>query len=151
MANTYSKLHVHLVIIVKYRAPLIKKRWKTELYKYITGIVTNKNQKMLIINGVENHIHILLGLKTNCCIDDIARDIKSNSSRWINENKLIDGKFEWQKGYGAFSVGAPNLKTIINYIARQEEHHRKDSLESEYTRFIEAEQIERDKKYMFDS
>ena len=99
MANTYTQLYFHIVIVVKNRTMLISKKWKENLFKYISGIITNKNQKLMIINGMPDHLHLLLGLKPDCNLSDIIRDIKSNSSKWINENKFCVGKFEWQTGF----------------------------------------------------
>lgn len=105
MANTYTKIYIHCVFAVKGRQNLISKRWKDELYKYITGIVSNENQKLIAINGIADHVHILLGIKPSKNLSELIRDIKANSSRFINTKKWILGKFEWQKGFGAFSCG----------------------------------------------
>ena len=104
MANTYTQLYVHLVFTVKGRSNLISTRWKEDLYKYITGIITNEKQKLMIINGMPDHLHLLIGLKPDCNLSDLMRTIKANSSKWINENRFVVGKFQWQTGFGAFSV-----------------------------------------------
>ena len=104
MANTYTQLYFHIVFAVKGRNNLISINWEEELYKYITGIISNKNQKLMIVNGMPNHIHLLIGTKPNCNLSDLVRDLKANSSKWINEKRFVRGKFEWQRGFGAFTV-----------------------------------------------
>ncbi|RJP62724.1 MAG: IS200/IS605 family transposase [Ignavibacteriales bacterium] len=150
MANTYTQLYVHVVFAVKGRANLISPKWKEKLYQYITGIITNKNQKLMIINGVPDHLHLLIGLKPDCNLSDLVRDIKSNSSKWINENRLVAGKFEWQNGFGAFTIGQSQIKTVVNYILNQEEHHRKKTFKEEYIEFLNAYQIDFKPDYIFD-
>ena len=150
MANTYTQLYTHVVFAVKGRSNLISKKWKETLYQYITGIITHKNQKLMIINGMPDHIHILIGLKPDCVLSDLVRDIKANSSKWINENKFVLGKFEWQTGFGAFSVSQSQVQTVINYILNQEEHHKKKTFREEYIEFLNAYQIDLKKEYIFD-
>ena len=116
MANTYTQLYFHIIFAVKRRENYISSEWKNELYKYITGIVSNKKQKLMIINGMPNHIHILIGTKPNCNLSDLVRDIKANSSKWINEKKFIKQRFEWQTGFGAFTISQSQIPKIVNYI-----------------------------------
>ncbi|MCX2679328.1 IS200/IS605 family transposase [Galbibacter sp. EGI 63066] len=149
MANTYTQIYFHIVFAVKGRDNLISESWKAELYKYITGIISNKNQKLMIINGMPDHIHILLGTKPNCNLSDLVRDIKAYSSRWVNENKYVNGKFEWQTGFGAFSIGQSQLPRIINYIKNQEEHHKKKSFREEYIEFLKDYEIDYNDDYIF--
>lgn len=149
MANTYSQLYFHVVFAVKRRQNLIEKGWKDDLYKYITGIVTNNNQKLMIINGVEDHVHILLGTKPNCNLSDLVRDIKANSSKWVNEQNLTKDKFAWQTGFGAFTVGQRELPIIINYIEKQEEHHRKKVFREEYVAFLKEHDVDYKDEYIF--
>lgn len=150
MANTYSQITIHVIFAVKHRENNLKKRFRDELFKYITGIVKNKNQKLLAINGVADHVHILLGIEPNVCLSDLVRDIKNNSSKYINENSWLPEKFNWQAGFGAFSYSRSQRPTIINYINRQEEHHRKKSFQEEYLDFLEKFEVEYDKRYLFD-
>ena len=150
MANTYTQLYVHVVFAVKGRTNLISKKWKEELYKYITGIITNKNQKLMIINGMPDHIHLLIGFKPDCSLSDLVRDIKANSSKFINEKKFIPGNFEWQTGFGAFTVGQSQIEKVINYILTQEEHHKKKTFREEYIEFLNAYQIDFKTEYIFD-
>ena len=148
MANTYTQLYTHIVFAVKYRANLISKDLKDNLYQYIAGIIKNKNQKLMIINGVSDHIHILIGLRPDCNLSDLVRDIKSNSSRWINENHLVVGKFEWQNGFGAFSVGYSSVNRVIDYIKNQENHHRKETFREEYIEFLNNYEIDFKAEYL---
>ena len=150
MANTYSQLYIHVVFAVKYRATLILPKWKPILYQYITGIISNNNQKLMVINGMPDHLHILIGLKPDCKLSDLIRDIKSNSSRWINHNNYVVGKFEWQNGFGAFTVGQSQIKTVVQYILKQEEHHRKKTFKEEYIDFLNAYNIEFKPEYIFE-
>jgi len=149
MANTYSQLYIHIVFAVKGRQNLISANWKDEIYKYITGIVTNKGQKLIAINGMPDHIHILIGLKPDMSISDLVRDIKSNSSKFINDKKWINGKFEWQTGFGAFSYSHSQLTNVIHYIERQEEHHKTKTFKEEYIEFLNLFNIEFKDEYLF--
>jgi REP element-mobilizing transposase RayT len=139
-----------VVFAVRGRGNLISKKWKEKLYQYITGIITNKNQKLMIINGMPDHVHILIGLKPDCNLSDLVRDIKANSSKWINENNLIRGKFEWQTGFGAFTVGHSQIPMVIDYILGQEEHHRKKSFREEFIDFLNTYKIDFNPKYIFE-
>jgi putative transposase len=149
MANTYTQIHLQFVFAVKYRAAVIDKSWKDELYKYITGIVQNNKHKMLCINGVADHIHIFIGMKPTQSISDLLQDIKGSSSKWINEKGFIKGKFEWQEGYGAFSYSMSHIQNVIRYIENQEEHHRKKSFLEEYIDFLEEFEIEYNERFIF--
>src|SRR5699024_10392425 len=127
MANTYTQIHLQFVFAVKYRAALIQQSWKDELYRYITGVVQNNNHKLLIINGMPDHIHIFVGMRPSQSISDLLQDIKGSSSKWINEKEFVAHQFTWQEGYGAFSYGKSQVKDVIAYIKNQEKHHRKKS------------------------
>ncbi|OXG05590.1 REP element-mobilizing transposase RayT [Flavobacterium araucananum] len=150
MANTYSQLYIHIVFAVKGRENLISTIWKDEVYKYITGIITNKDQKLIVINGMPDHVHILIGLKPDKSISDLVRDIKANSSKFINDKKWINGKFEWQTGFGAFSYSHSQLTNVINYIRNQEEHHKIKTFKEEYIEFLKLFNIEFKNEYLFD-
>ena len=150
MANTYSQLYVQIVFAVKGRQNLISKKWKDEIYKYITGIITNQKQKLIAINGMPDHIHILVGIKPNIPLSDLVRDIKSSSSKFINEQKWINGKFEWQTGFGAFSYGHSQLTNVIKYIEDQEEHHRTKTFKEEYMSFLKLFNIDFRNEYLFE-
>ena len=150
MANTYTQLYFHIVFAVKGRSNYISENWKSELYKYISGIIANKDQKLMIVNGVPNHIHLLIGTKPNCNLSDLIRDIKANSSKWINEKKFTNFHFEWQTGFGAFTVSQSVVPNVIEYIKNQEEHHRKKTFKEEYVEFLKAYKIDFKDEYLFD-
>ena len=111
MANTYTQIHIHFVFAVKFRNGIIQsKEWKDSLYKYITGIIQKNNgHKLLSINGMPDHIHILIGIRPSQSVSDLMKDVKQGSSLWINENKLAKCHFEWQEGYGAFSYSKSQI------------------------------------------
>ena len=150
MANTYSQLYVHLVFAVKGRQSLIHSEWKETLYKYITGIIRNQKEKLMIINGMPDHVHILISIKPDICISDLVRDIKSHSSKFIKEQGLVKGRFEWQEGFGAFSVSQSQVPKLIVYIQNQETHHKKRSFQSEYLGFLKAYEIDFKPEYLFE-
>ena len=149
MADTYSQIYIQVVFAVQNRENNIPKNKLEELYKYITGIIYNKKQKLLAINGTTNHIHILISLKPNIAISKLIRDIKANSSNFINHNKWLRGKFKWQEGFGAFSYGHSQLNKIIKYIDKQEEHHKKKTFKDEYFEFLNKFNVEYKKEYVF--
>ena len=128
MANTYTQIYVQIVFAVKGRENLIHEKHREKLEKYICGIVNNKESKPLAIYCNPDHLHILIGLKSNTSVSDITRDIKANSSKWINEKKFIVGKFSWQEGYGAFTYAKSQIDAVAKYIHNQHQHHQKKSL-----------------------
>lgn len=150
MANTYSQIYIQIVFAVKGRKILITKGNREELHKFITGIVSNREQKLLAIFAMPDHVHLLVGMKPNISISDLVRDIKAGSSKFINESKWINGKFNWQEGYGAFSYSKSHLDNVIKYILNQEEHHKKQTFKEEYLAFLEKFEIEYDEKYLFE-
>ncbi|MDE3144722.1 MAG: IS200/IS605 family transposase [Bacteroidota bacterium] len=150
MANTFSQIYLHTIFAVKGRENLIHHKWKDELYKYICGIVNNNHQKVYVINGMPDHIHVLLSIKPDCALSDLMRDIKSSSSKWINEKKFVLGKFQWQEGFGAFSYSQSQLDNVIAYIDNQEKHHSIKSFKQEYIELLEKFKIEYNEKYVFD-
>jgi REP element-mobilizing transposase RayT len=150
MPGTFSQLYIQIVFAVKGRKNLIDKKWKDELYKYISGIITNKGQKAIIVNGVSDHIHIFVGLKPSMAISDLVRDIKKNSSNFINDKKFVESKFSWQEGYGAFSYAHSQIEQVYNYILNQEKHHQKQTFKDEYLEFLQKFQIEYNEKYLFE-
>jgi len=147
--STYSQIYIQIVFAVKNRKALISKSWDEELYKYITGIIQNKGQKMLAINGVADHIHILIGMKPTCCLSDLVREEKKASNVFIKEKKFTLYKFEWQEGYGAFSYSHSALDNVIAYVNNQKEHHRKKSFREEYKEFLIKFNVEHQDKYLF--
>lgn len=151
MADTYSQIYIHIVFAVKGRNNLISKNWKDKLYKYITGIITNEGQKLLAINGMADHIHIFIGLKPTATLSNIVRDIKANSSKFINDKKWIAGKFEWQQGFGAFSYSHSQLPNVISYIQNQEEHHKTKTFREEYIEFLKLYNVDFKNEFIFEN
>lgn len=149
MANTYTQINVQLVFAVKHRESLINEGIRVDLQKYITGIVSNQNHKMLAIYIMPDHCHVLIGLNPKQAIADLVRVIKSNSSKWLNENKLTRHRFQWQEGYGAFTYGQSQLQIVINYILNQKEHHSKKTFQEEYIDFLVKFQIDHEEQYFF--
>ena len=150
MPGTFSQIYIQVVFAVKGRESLIQSSWEEKLYKYITGIVQNKEQKMLAINGMPDHIHFLIGMKPSCSLSDLVREIKKSSNEFIKEQKLCEHKFNWQEGYGAFSYSHSNLNNVIDYIMNQKEHHRKKTFKEEYVEFLQKFEIEHKPEYLFD-
>jgi len=146
---TYSQIHIQLIFAVKFRESTINTHWKEELYKYITGIIQANNHKLLCIDGMPDHIHILVGLRPNQSISELVNLIKSNSSKWINEKRFCNERFEWQKGYGAFSYGKSQVADVINYINSQEIHHQKKSFKQEYLDFLNKFEVDFNEEYIF--
>ncbi|TAL73517.1 MAG: IS200/IS605 family transposase [Bacteroidetes bacterium] len=150
MANTYTQCYFHLVFAVKNRDALIKKEWKDEIEKYITGIVQNHQHKMLAIASMPDHAHILIGYNVNQLIPDMVEEIKTSTNKWIKENKLSGFKFEWQKGYGAFTHSRSQIDNVVKYILSQEEHHRKKPFKEEYLEMLEKNNVEFKQEYLFE-
>ena len=150
MAGTFSQIHIQIVFAVKRRENLINNSWKDELCKYISGIIKGKNQKPIIVNGMPDHMHVFMGLRPAMPVADMARDIKNNSSNFINNNKFIMGKFAWQEGYGAFSYSHSRIERVYNYILNQEAHHKKKTFQEEYIELLKEFEIEYDEKYLFE-
>lgn len=150
MANTYSQIYIQIVFTVKGRENLINKKHQEELHKYITGIIAKRQQKLLAIYANPDHIHILVGIKPSIAISDLVRDIKTGSTKFINDNRWVNGKFNWQEGFGAFSYSRSQIDNVINYIANQEEHHRKTGFKEEYIDFLKTYEIDYEENYLFE-
>lgn len=150
MANTFSQLYIQIVFAVKGRENLIHEGFRDELEKYICGIVTAKNQKVMAIYCMPDHTHVLISIKPNATLSDLVRDIKSSSSGFINDRKFLKGKFHWQEGFGAFSYSKSQLDTVVKYISAQPDHHRKKSFKEEYVEFLKKFEIDYDERYLFE-
>ena len=149
MANTYTQIYIHYVFAVQNRIGLIQNRWRDELYKYMTGTITNKGHKLLQIGGMPDHIHALVSMSPKQAPSDLMADVKRSSSLWINDKRLVMGKFSWQEGYGAFSYGKSQISDIANYVENQERHHKKQTFMEEYLEFLKLFEIEYDEQYVF--
>ena len=150
MANTYIQLYIHIVFSVKARHALIPKHHKSKLHQYITGIITKRKQKVIQINSMPDHIHILVGMTPDIALSDLVQSIKIGSTRFINRQGWIAGKFQWQEGFGAFSYSRSQLNTVAAYIENQEEHHSQRTFHEEYLEFLKRFNVPYDPKYVFD-
>ena len=149
MANTYTKIYIHIVFAVEGRQNLIRKEHKDEICKYISGIIQSKDQKLIAINGMADHVHILIGMKPDIALSDLVRDIKASSSKFINGKNWVMGRFNWQEGFGAFSYSYSQLHTVANYIEDQEKHHSRRTFKDEYLEMLKKFDVEYDTKYVF--
>ena len=150
MPGTFSQIYIQIVFAVKGRENLISKSNQDELNKYIAGIIKGKEQKSIIVNGMPDHIHSLIGLRPVMAISDLVRDIKNNSSNFINDKKWVKGKFSWQEGYGAFSYSHSDIENVYQYILNQEEHHKKKTFREEYDNLLKKFEVEYNEKYLFE-
>ncbi|HAK75886.1 MAG TPA: IS200/IS605 family transposase [Runella sp.] len=149
MPNTYTQLYIHCVFAVKYRAAVILPEWENRLHKYITGIVQHNGHKLLAINSVTDHLHLLVGLNPKQSISDMMRLVKGDSSEFINKEQLTKQKFYWQEGYGAFSHSRSQIDDVIKYILNQKEHHKKKTFREEYLKMLQDFQIDFNEQYIF--
>ncbi len=150
MANTYTQLNIHGVFSVLGRENLLSNKFRPDLFKYISGILKNSKQFPLAVNGHKDHVHIFFELHPTNSISEIMQKIKANSSKWINTNKFLPGKFNWQSGYGAFSYSRSQRDNVINYIINQEKHHKKRTFKEEYLELLRKFEIDFDDAYIFD-
>jgi len=150
MANTYTQLYAHIVFSVKNRKYVILKKYKEEIQKYFCGIAKEYNSRILKINCMPDHTHILLSFGPNHSLAEIVRALKANSSRFINEKKFVIGKFQWQEGYGAFSYSRSQVESVSNYINNQENHHKKKTFQEEYIELLKKFDVEYNEEYVFD-
>ena len=149
MSDTFTQIHIHCVFAVKYRQSMINKDWKERLHQYITCIVQNHKHKMIAINSMPDHIHMLFGMRPDQSLSDLMRMVKGDSSEWVNANKITRSKFKWQKGFGAFSYEKKKISTVAAYIKNQEIHHLHKPFLIEYTELLENFGVEYDEKYLF--
>lgn len=150
MANTYTQIYIHVIFAVQERACLIKPEWREELFKYIAGILKNQGIKLIAIGGIEDHIHILFGLVPKIALSDLVRDIKANSSKFINEKGFVRGKFYWQEGFGAFSYSRSQIDIVAKYVLNQEKHHAGRSFKVEYIELLDRFNVDYDERYLFE-
>jgi putative transposase len=150
MGGLYSQIYIQIVFAVEWRQNLIKPIWKDALHKYIAGIIKNKNQKPIIVNGMPDHIHAFVGMKPTACVSDLVRDMKNNSTNYINTHHLLKGKFSWQEGYGAFSYSHSHIERVFNYIYNQEEHHKHYSFKTEYIQLLKKFKVPFKERFLFE-
>lgn len=150
MPGTYSQIYIQTVFAVKHRESLIRPEWEEELHKYIAGVIISKEQKPLAINGMHDHIHILIGMRPSCCLSDLVREVKKASNQFINDHKCINRSFGWQEGFGAFSYSHSQLTDVISYINNQKLHHKKITFKDEYIAFLQKFNVSYEEQYLFD-
>ena len=150
MANTYTQLNTQVVFAVKGRENILPAGFRPELFKYISGILTNTNQFSLAVNGYKDHVHMFFEMSPTKSLSDIVRIVKANSSKWINENRLIPGKFSWQEGYGGFTYSRSQRDEVIKYIMKQEEHHHQKTFREEYLSILKTFEINFNESYIFE-
>jgi REP element-mobilizing transposase RayT len=150
MAGTYTQIYIQYVFAVKGRKNLLQKPWREEVFKYMVGIINGKNQKSIIVNGVADHVHVFVGLRPSMSVSNLIRDVKNNSSDFINDRQFLPYDFSWQDGYGAFSYAHSQIDAVYKYILNQEKHHRKKTFKEEYLEFLQKFEVEYNEKYLFE-
>ncbi len=148
--GSYTQLNYHVVFATKRRRRIIAKAYQEHLYNYIGGIVVGFDGILDSIGGIEDHVHLLVHIPAKIAVSDAIRSIKSNSSRWFNEQNWNADVFEWQKGYGAFTVSYSQMERVRAYIENQEAHHEKLSFQEEYTILLKKHNIDFEPKYLFE-
>ncbi len=150
MANTYTQIFIHIVFVVKGRQNLIPQENKDELYKFIAGIFKEKGHKLHIVNGMPDHIHVLIGYNPIEALSELLKEVKRCSSMFINNNRWVKGKFEWQPGYGGFSYSKSQIDKVYKHIENQEKHHKKRTFREEYIELLKKFEVEYDERYIFE-
>lgn len=150
MVGTYSQIYIQVVFSVKGKENILQKPWRSEVFKYMSGIIKAKHQKPIIVNGVSDHVHLFVGLKPSMSVSDLVRDVKNNSSNFINKNNFVKGRFSWQEGFGSFSYAHSQINRVYQYILDQEKHHMRKSFKEEYLEFLQEFDIEYNEKYLFE-
>jgi REP element-mobilizing transposase RayT len=150
MPNTYSQINIHCIFAVKGRENIITNNLRDDLHKYLSGILSHENAFPLAVGGWKDHVHVFFELPITSCVSDLMRILKANSSKWINDNKFIKGKFRWQEGYAAFSHSKSQRNSVIQYIINQELHHGVKSFKEEYLSLLENLGIKYEDEYLFE-
>jgi putative transposase len=150
MANTYHQMYIQAVFAVKYRKAVLHKDWRKDVFAVIGNLINETGCKTIIVNGVEDHVHCFLGLKPTISISELMKTVKAKSSKYINDNKFLLDRFEWQVGYGAFSYSQSHINRVYKYIENQEAHHNKESFKKEYLKYLEEYKIPFDERYIFE-
>jgi putative transposase len=149
MANTYTQIYIHVVFAVEGRQSLIKPEHNDELQKYISGIISGQRQKLIAINNMPDHLHLLIGLRPDSSLSDLVGDVKTGSSNFLNKKRWIAGRFSWQVGFGAFSYSRSQLDSVVRYIKNQQKHHARKTFREEYVELLEKFEVDYDPKYIF--
>jgi putative transposase len=151
MANTYTQIYIQIVFAVEGRQNLIDPQHNDELQKYITGIITAQRQKLIAINNMPDHAHLLIGQRPDSALSDLVGDIKSGSTNFVNRKRWVRGRFSWQEGFGAFSYSHSQLGSVIRYIQDQQTHHKRRSFRDEYVALLDKFSVPYDQRYVFKS
>ncbi len=149
MANAYSQIYIQIVFAVEGRQNLIDPKHNDDLQKYITGIVTKQRQKLIAVNNMPDHVHLLIGQRPDSALSDLVGDIKSGSTNFINRHRWVKGRFNWQEGFGAFSYSRSQLDTVIRYVQNQQKHHQRHSFHDEYVKLLDRFDVPYDERYIF--
>lgn len=149
MANTYTQIYIHIVYAVKWRERLITREWKDRLQKYTTGIVQNQGHKLLAINAMPDHAHVFIGMQPDAALSDLVRDMKRDSTNFVNYELRPGGRFAWQEGFGAFSYSRSQINSVVRYILNQEKHHQRRPFRQEYESLLKEFKVEFDPRYIF--
>lgn len=150
MANTYTQLNAQAVFAVKGRENILTSDFRPQVFEYMTGILRNINQYPLAVNGYKNHVHIFFELHPTTNLSDVMEIVKANSSKWINSNHFVQGHFEWQRGYSAFTYSRSQRNRVIQYLTNQENHHKTQSFREEYLEMLRKFEMEYDERYIFE-
>ena len=149
MANTYHQIYLQTVFAVKYRAAVLDKQWRNNVFGVIGNLINELKCKTLIINGVDDHVHCFLGLKPAISVSELMKTVKAKSSKYINDHKLIPHRFEWQEGYGVFSYARSQVDNVYHYIRNQEAHHQEITFYEEYINLLEEFGLSYEEQYLF--
>ena len=150
MANTYHQIYLQTVFAVKYRAAIIDKDWRSQIFSVIGNLINEANCKTIIVNGVEDHVHCFVGFKPVVSVSELMKTVKAKSSKYIIDHSLTPERFEWQEGYGMFSYGQSQVDTVYKYIQNQREHHKKQTFKDEYLDFLKKFKVHYDEQYIFE-
>lgn len=150
MANSYHQIYLQAIFAVKYRQAVLSKDLRKQVFGVIGNLINDCGCKTIIVNGVEDHVHCMIGLKPVMSVSELMKTVKAKSSKYINDHGLTPARFEWQKGYGVFSYGQSQVDRVFKYIQSQEAHHKKQTFKDEYVGFLKAFKIEYDEQYLFE-
>ena len=150
MGNTYYQMYIQTVFVVKFREAVIAKAWRSRLFAVIGNLINETGCRVIIVNGVEDHVHCFFGLKPSISVSDVMKSVKAKSSKWINDSRFLDHRFEWQPGFGCFSYSRSHIKSVYHYIQNQERHHQKSTFRAEYKEMLDKYGVTYDEDYLFD-
>lgn len=148
MGNTYHQIYIQSIFAGKYREAMIDKVWRPDLMAVIGNIINEVDCKTMIINGVEDHVHCFFGLKPSISLSDVMKHAKAKSSKWVNEQGILQQRFEWQRGFSAFAYSRSHIDKVYRYVQNQEEHHKKQTFKEEYTSLLKLFGVEYDEQYI---